>query len=85
MGWRKIAEDKLAEKEAPPELPKLPPMPVPKKAEAVKPKEVYEVVARIPTQEIRRYEREDGTIVNYITVEEWQLMKMTMEVNAGLE
>jgi hypothetical protein len=45
------------------------------------PKEVYEVVVRIPTQEIRR-EMRDGVIVNYVTVEEFQLMKMTEELNA---
>ena len=46
------------------------------------PREVFEVVMKIPTQEIRRVQREDGVIVNYITVEEFQLQKMTTEANA---
>lgn len=33
-------------------------------------KEVYKVVAKLPTQEVRRYQEEDGTIVNLITIEE---------------
>jgi hypothetical protein len=36
----------------------------------VEPKQVFEVVAKLPVQEIRRYKREDGTIVNLLTIEE---------------
>ena len=49
----------------------------------VEPREVIEVVLKIPTQEIRRARREDGTIVNYITADEFALMKMTREANEG--
>lgn len=44
-------------------------------------KQVYEVVAKLPVQEIRRYKREDGAIVNLITIEEY----LTGQANAGTE
>jgi hypothetical protein len=43
------------------------------KKEVVKPQqrdEVFEVVAKLPVQEIRKYKREDGVIVNFVTMEE---------------
>jgi adenine-specific DNA methylase len=76
---------RIAKKEV--EAPQIdfPKMPEPKEEVKQKPKEKYEVVVKIPTQEVRRIMGEDGIIVNYITVEEFQLMKMTEEANAGNE
>lgn len=48
------------------EEPSIPAPPVVKK----KPKEMTQVVAQLPTREIRKYVREDGVIVNLITIEE---------------
>ena len=83
MGWRKVKPE-----DDPSRLPDLPPMPMPlpkqapAKVEApVKPEEVYEVVAKLPVQEIRRYKRDDGVIVNLITIEE----ALTEVMNAGVE
>lgn len=45
----------------------------------VKAKELYMVVAKLPTQEIRKYKNEDGDIVNLITIEEY----LTERANAG--
>jgi len=33
-------------------------------------KQIYKVVAKLPVQEVRRYQEDDGTIVNLITIEE---------------
>jgi len=33
-------------------------------------KEFVQVVAKLPVQEIRRIEKEDGTIINLLTIEE---------------
>jgi hypothetical protein len=41
-------------------------------------KELYQVVDKIPVQEVRLYKREDGVIVNFITKEEAAEM-----INAG--
>lgn len=78
MGWRKVnkPEDDSSR------LPDLPPMPTPKIIPVVNPeqqKEVYEVVAKLPVQEIRRFKRDDGIIVNLITIEE----ALTEVMNAG--
>lgn len=43
-------------------------------------KEVYEVVDKLPVQEIRKFKREDGVIVNFITKEEASEM-----INVGAE
>jgi hypothetical protein len=79
MGWRKVTKPE----DDPSRLPDLPPMPVPKPVQAIKQepeqKEVYEVVAKLPVQEIRRYRRDDGIIVNLITIEE----ALTEVMNAG--
>ena len=50
-----------------------------KKEVAKVPKELFEVVYKLPTQEVRRVRKEDGTIVNLITVEEF----LTAQANAG--
>lgn len=44
-------------------------------------KDITHVVWKLPTQEIRKYTDEDGTIVNLITVEEF----LTEQANAGAE
>ena len=56
-------------------------IPVPKPSEPAKPKEVWEVVAELPVQQIRRAYREDGAIINYITVAEY----LTQQANVGIE
>ena len=84
MGWRKQTEPQMTEVK-PNQLPQVPPMSSGLKSlkvpEPSKPKEVWEVVSKIPTEEIRRVQLEDGTIVNYITKEEVELRKLTQEVN----
>lgn len=47
----------------------------------VEPKEIYQVVAKLPTQEVRTGKLEDGTIVHFITIEEY----LTEQANAGSE
>lgn len=65
-----IQEIKKSVEEEPEELPTL----------KAKPKsEVYEVVDKLPVQEIRKFKREDGVIVNFITREE-----ATEMINAGI-
>lgn len=44
-------------------------------------KEIWQVVTQLPTQEVRQTKQEDGTIVNFITVEEY----LTMQANARLQ
>jgi hypothetical protein len=46
----------------------------------VKPKEVYVVVSKLPVQEVRTVTQEDGTVVHYITIEEY----LTEQANAGV-
>lgn len=60
-----------------PELPKLQKVEEIKKAVVQEPeepkqeaKELFQVVDKLPVQEIRSYKKDDGTIVNLITVEE---------------
>jgi len=43
-------------------------------------KEIFQVVAKLPVQEIRQIERED-VIINLITIEEY----LTQQANAGDE
>ena len=63
-------------------LPNLPPLEIEPKQEPVKkqaPKEVWQVVDKLPVQEIRKTTLEDGTIVNFITIEEY----LTQQANGG--
>ena len=86
MVWRRTTQPPVPQpvvqnqNTVPVELPTLPVKET--KKEEQKPREVFEVVVKIPTQEIRRVQGEDGIIINYITVEEYQLMKMTEEINS---
>ena len=84
MVWRRTTQPAVPQPVVQNPVPvELPPLPVKEvKKEEQKPREVFEVVVKIPTQEIRRVQGEDGTTINYITVEEYQLMKMTEEINS---
>lgn len=44
-------------------------------------KEFTQVVAKLPVQEIRQLKKEDGTVVNFVTVEEC----LTALINARIE
>jgi len=78
MVWKRIKEPNLVNPEK--VLPQLPPIPTEKIVES-KQKQEYEVVFKLPTQEIRQYQRDDGTIVKLITVEE----ALTEFINGDLD
>lgn len=52
-----------------------------KEVKEVKKKEIVQVVDKLPVQEVRRIESEDGTVINLITVAE----ALTQIINAGAE
>jgi hypothetical protein len=79
MVWRRIKQPEASPEKTLPELPPLPPQE--EKPIISKKKTEYEVVFKLPTQEIRQYQRDDGTIVKLITVEE----ALTEFINGDLE
>lgn len=68
--------------EAPQGLPDLPNPMFPKQVSPKAPqqtKEVWKVVDKLPVQEVRKATLEDGTVVNFVTIEEY----LTEQANGG--
>ena len=76
--FRRVKEEPQGLPDLPPQIPQPPQQPIPPYPKQ-KAKEEWRVVEKLPVQEVRKATLPDGTVVNFVTIEEY----LTNQANGG--